>query len=166
MNRVFLIFLALLVGCGSGNEPPEGYVEECYGGDWKENMVGISPAYSVVLDIEKREWPKLTSLFKEFSAEHELKYFDGSKESKSLSMLYLSACSKDGLWLHADKRDWSFEGQEDHSPLPLMINVHIYSNENKWKHIPESIDSILKKTWPSSVNAEHGYKSTLKNSLL
>lgn len=166
MTRVFLIFLALLVGCGSGNEPPEGYVEECYGGDWKKNMVGISPAYSVVLDIEKKEWPKLTSLFKEFSTEHELKYFDGSKESKVLSMLYLSACSKDGLWLHADKRDWSFEGQEGYSPFPLMINVFIYSNEKKWKHVPESIDSILKKSWPSSVNAEHGYKPTLKNSLL
>ncbi|PCJ45874.1 MAG: hypothetical protein COA99_03805 [Moraxellaceae bacterium] len=129
-------------------------------------MVGIIPAYSVVLDIEKKDWPKLTSLIKEFSKDQGLRYFDGSQESKSLSMLYLSACSQKGLWLHADKRNWNFEGQEDHSPLPLMVSVHIYSNNLEWKHIPKDIDVLLKNTWPDSVNAEHSYQSTLKNSLL
>jgi hypothetical protein len=166
MSKFLLILLVVLVGCSSENEPPEGYIDECYGGDWQQNMVGINPTYSVVLDIEKKDWPKLTALFKRFSNEHGLKYFDGSEETSALSMVYISACSNNGLWLHADKRIWSFDGQKDHSPLPLMVSVHIYSNVQNWKHIPKAIDSMLKNTWPNSVNSEHGYKSTLHNSLL
>jgi hypothetical protein len=166
MKNVILALIVLLSGCGSGNEPPVGYIDECYGGDWNKNMVGRSPSYSVVLDLEKKEWPKLALLLKEFSVNHGLRYFDTSQESESLSMISVSACSKNGLYLHADKRIWNFDGKESHSPLPLMVDVTIYSREKEWESIPDKLNEILVKEWPDLVNSEHGYKSSLQNSLI
>ncbi|MCT7359924.1 hypothetical protein [Thalassolituus pacificus] len=166
MNRSLFIFLLFLGGCGSGNEPPKGYIEACYGGDWNEKLVGKTPAYSAVIDVQKDQWPKLKVVLEKLAFDNNLEYFDSSEESKNLSMLYISACSNKGLWVHFDKRVWSFEGSDPHSPLPLIASVYIYDNEEIWKSIPEALDGLLKLNWPSAVNTNHSYESSLKNSLL
>lgn len=166
MRRATILLAGLLAACGSGREPPEGYVEACYGGDWNKYMVGKSPVYSVILDIDKSEWHKLATFLQAYSSREGLTHFDTSEESNALSMLYISLCSEHGLWVHADKRIWHFEGREEHSPLPLMVSVVVYANPDKWAHVPSDLDSELKKMWPGKVNSEHGIESSLRNSLL
>jgi hypothetical protein len=166
LQKVIIIFVVLLVGCGSGREAPEGYVEACYGGDWKKYMVGESPIYTVTLDIDKAEWHKLTGIFQTYSNLKEIKFFDLSEESEGLSMLFLSLCSENGLWVHADKRIWSFDGEEDTSGLPLMVSVIVYANPEKWSQVSSEIDAELKKVWPKKVNSDHGIESSLRNSLM
>lgn len=166
MNRALFIVLLLLGGCSPENQPPKGYVEACYGGDWNEKLVGKTPVYSAVIDVQKDQWSKLKVVLKKLATDNNLDYFDSSEESKSLSMLYVSACSKRGLWVHFDQRVWSFEGSEPHSPLPLMASVYIYDNEEIWEGIPEALDGLLKSNWPGSVNTKHSYESSLRNSVL
>ncbi|WP_101760129.1 hypothetical protein [Oceanicoccus sp. KOV_DT_Chl] len=167
MNRALFIIVIMfsIVGCDSGNEPPKGYVDSCYGGEWSEKLVGKSPAYSAVIDIQKDQWPKLKGILAQLAKDNELDYFDSSRESETLSMLYVSACSKKGLWVNFDKRVWSFEGGEPHSPLPLMAKVYIYDNVNIWEKIPNDLDNLLRSNWPKAVDTNHGYKSSLQDSL-
>jgi hypothetical protein len=167
MNRVLfiIVFILSVVGCNSENEPPKGYVDSCYGGDWSEKLVGKSPSYSAVIDIQKDQWPKLKGILEKLAIDNDLDYFDSSTESKSLSMFYISACSKKGLWVNFDERVWSFEGGESQSPLPLMAKVYVYDNENIWKQISKDLDNLLRSNWPEAVDTNHGYKSSLQNSL-
>ncbi|TMP81450.1 hypothetical protein CWB73_07660 [Pseudoalteromonas phenolica] len=164
LSSILIVCLSV-AGCGVGNKPPDGYIAECYGGDWQGKMVGQEPSYQVVVDIEQPEWLELAELIEGYAISKELAFFNTSEETKELSMLYMSACSKDGIWIHADKRVWSFEGQEPHSPLPLMVTVVVYDNAEQWIGFVPELDKLLKSKWPDRVDENHGFNSSLKNSL-
>lgn len=50
-------------------------------------MVGKSPVYSVILDIDKSAWHKLATFLQAYSSREGLTHFDTSEESNALSML-------------------------------------------------------------------------------
>jgi len=162
---ILVSLFIFLCGCGFGHEPPEGYIDECYGGNWSKNMVGKSPSYSVVLDLHVSEWNQLKLILKKFSKTENLRFFEDIRLTKSLNMFSVSLCSKEGIWIHADKRIWTVADSPEHIPLPLMINIQIYKNASKWSSISEDLNGLLLKEWPSELNIEHSYKSSYKNSL-
>jgi hypothetical protein len=167
MKSFAIILLSLsLLSCGSGCEMSEGYNDACYGGDFSKSLAGKSPAYSAVLDLEQPHWGKLRSVLKEFSISHELKFFDTGKNTDGLKMFSISLCSQLGIYIHADKRIWSIGDTPKHSPLPLMINVTVYKNENTWTHISKELHDLLLKHWEEELDIEHSWDSSYRNSLL
>lgn len=145
---------------------PEGFNDACYGGDFAKTLAGKSPTYSAVLDLEQPQWEKLNLVLNEFSTSHKLEFFDTGKNTDSLKMFSVSLCSKSGIYIHADKRVWSVSDNSKHSPLPLMISVTIYDNDDKWTEISKELHSILLMHWGSKLNTEHSWKSNFKNSIL
>jgi hypothetical protein len=130
-------------------------------------MVGLTPEYSAVLDIDRPSWARLSHLLKGFAASEELVFFDTSIESGSLSMFYVSACSERGVWIHADKRIWRVNSEDDpHSPLPLMVKVFVYDDPERWKGISERLDDLLRSEWGEEVDTDHEISGSLKSSLL
>ena len=162
---ILVSIFILLCGCGEGRKTPEGYIEECYGGDFSKNMIGKTPNYSVVLDLETSEWEELRITLKNFATEKKLRFFEDIRRNDSLNIFNVSLCSKDGLWINADKRMWTVGDSPEHIPLPLMIRVQVYKNDEKWTSISDSLNSMLIKKWPNDLNTEHGYTSSYKNSL-
>ena len=128
-------------------------------------MIGKTPSYSVVLDLETSEWEELRDTLKSFATEKELRFFEDIRRNDSLYMFNVSLCSKDGVWINADKRIWTIGDSPEYSPLPLMIRAQVYKNEEKWASITDRLNSILVNKWPNVLNAEHGYTSSYKNSL-
>ena len=162
---VLILSLIFLCGCGSGHETPEGYFEECYGGDFSKQMIGKTPNYSAILDLEISEWEELRTTLEIFATENELRFFEDIRRSESLNMFNVSLCSKAGLWINADKRIWTVGDSPEHVPVPLMIRVQIYKNDAKWAAISSNLNSVLRKKWPNELNTEHGYTSSYRNSL-
>jgi hypothetical protein len=162
---ILISFLILLCSCGEGRKTPEGYIEECYGGDFSRNMIGKTPNYSAVLDLETSKWEELRTTLKNFANDNGLRFFEDIRQNDSLNMFNVSLCSKDGLWINADKRIWTVGDSSEHIPMPLMIRVQVYKNTEKWASISDSLNSILAKNWPNDLNTEHGYTSSYKNSL-
>jgi hypothetical protein len=165
MRTLLLFITSLLAGCGSGYPPPEGFVDSCYGGNWNKNMVGKSPTYLVTLDIEQHDWVRLRNILNNYSKEIDVDYFDTSIEKGKTAILSLSVCSKDGLWIHFDKRRYGLE-DPDVATRPMNVSILIYSNPEQWKTVPKKIDELLRNAWPSKVNSDHGMKSTYGSSLL
>ena len=162
---VLISLLVFLCSCGSGHEPPEGYIKECYGGDFSRNMIGKTPNYSAVLDLDVPEWEELKLTLKYFSIEKELRFFEDIRRTESLNMFSVSLCSKDGLWISADKRIWTVGDSPEHIPLPLMVKVQVYKNDTKWTAISESLNNTLNEKWPNDLNTKHEYKSSHRNLL-
>ena len=148
VRKLIVIFFIFLSGCSPGNKPPEGYVEACYGGNFAKNLSGAEPIYSAALDIDDSQWTKLTEIMKVVSDKHGLRFFNDTRHTESLKMISISLCSERGLFLHADKRIWHFEGQKPDSSLPLMVNIFTYRNSESWTDLAKEVDRILSKEWP------------------
>ncbi len=164
MRTISIFILLLLSGCGLGTAT-EGFVDSCYGGNWNKNMVGKSPAYLATLDIEQHEWVRLRNMLNDYAKEIDVEYFDASAEKGKTAILSLSACSRDGLWVHFDKWRYGLE-DPDVATRPMIVSISIYSNPDRWEAVPQQIDELLRKAWPSKVNSDHGIKSSYANSLL
>ncbi|MEO2265809.1 hypothetical protein V1358_00490 [Pseudoalteromonas sp. YIC-656] len=108
---------------------------------------------------------RIKDYLKNFATEKELRFFEDIRRDDSLNMFNVSLCSKDELWINADKRIWAVGDSPEHIPVPLMIRVQVYKNDEKWTSISESLNSILINKWPNDINTEHGYTSSYKNSL-
>ncbi|MEI8648117.1 hypothetical protein P4S73_09725 [Paraglaciecola sp. Hal342] len=108
---------------------------------------------------------RVKNYLKNFANDNGLRFFEDIRQNDSLNMFNVSLCSKDGLWINADKRIWTVGDSSEHIPMPLMIRVQVYKNTEKWASISDSLNSILAKNWPNDLNTEHGYTSSYKNSL-
>ena len=162
---IVILLTIFLSSCGSGHETPEGYIEECYGGDFSKNIIGKTPNYSAVLDLDVSEWDALKLALESFAKKKELRFFEDIRRTKSLNMFSVSLCSKNGLWIHADKRIWTVGDSPEHIPMPLMIRVQIFKNDAKWASISDKLNAALVEKWPNELDTEHGYKSSYRNSL-
>ncbi len=162
---ILISFLIFLCSCSEGRKTTEGYIDECYGSDFSKNMIGRTPSYSAVLDLDVSEWDSLKLILESFAKENELRFFEDIRRTKGLNMFSVSLCSKNGLWIHADKRIWTIGDSPEHIPLPLMITVLVYKNEDRWVSISDNLNTLLDAKWPNELNTDHGYTSSYRDSL-
>lgn len=151
MRKFICVVLVFLFGCSPERKPPEGYVESCYGGNFAKNLSGAKPIYSVVLDIDESQWPKLTEILKAVSEKHGLRFFNDTRHTESLRMISISLCSESGLFFIADKRIWNFEGEKRPPPLPLMVNIFTYRNSETWAVLAKEVDRQFQRQWPNEL---------------
>ena len=160
-----LLMLVVTAACGSGNKPPHGYVEACYGGDFSKNLSGTEPLYSATLDIDPSEWAKLSEALRLLSEKHRLKYFNDTRNTESLKMIFVSLCSENGLFMFADRRIWNLENKEWGSP-PLMVNIVAYRNTEQWASFAMEVDKLLREQWPQQINNKPNIEGRLMTSPL
>ena len=165
MHRSAWLLSIALVACGSGEQPPEGYVATCYGGNFTTRLSGTRPIYSATLDIGEAQWPALTQLLTSLAEKHRVRLFKDTRHTEALRMISISLCSEEGLFMNADKRIWTKEDKQFNA-LPLMVNVFAYDNPERWNTFARDLDSALSQQWPRELNNKPNISTQLMNSLL
>ena len=154
-SRYFLAPLTAcwLWGCTPQYPPPAGFVDACYGGDFKEKLDGATPKFTMQIRATPADWPKVAQRFESFGSSHGLSYFDTSVTDVSgLRMLNVHLCSPKGLWLFADKRLWE-NGPRDNAPDEMPIFLYVYDSSLDWAKIAHQFEQSFN-DWPGDVKSE------------
>jgi hypothetical protein len=150
--RVSAVVVALLAtclcnACGAGYPPPEGYVEACYGGDFRANLMNGEPRkFEMRVAAEESTWPELRSRLVAVAVAHELEVFDTSMAPQGLRMFEVSLCSSKGLWVYADRRIWE-RGPPEHEPGMVVIVLRQYKTTYDWRPVAAALEASLG-DWP------------------
>jgi hypothetical protein len=138
-----LISFAIL-GCEPEYPPPEGYVESCYGGDFREKLAGSKPELLIELELGVEHWPKLKGQLEKIAKENNVRFFFDDREYGGLTMFNASLCSEDGLFMNVDKRIWA---NSSVSKLPMMLTIYTYKNQSAWVFFTEKLKSSMETNW-------------------
>ncbi len=165
--RAFLsTVLLLLAACGSGEPAPAGYVDACYGGNFSKALAGRTAFLTADVDIPESDWPKLATLMNKAAANGGVSYFNDTRHNEGLSMILVSLCSPDGLFLMADKRVWKDSEKVLFPDSPVLITAYAYKNEATWLPFAGNLIETLKREWPDRVTVPSKRTAGLKNSQL
>ena len=154
------IFALAIVSCEPDYPPPEGYVEECYGDNFGKYLAGHSPKYHVLLNIETQQWPELRMQLEALSKQLEVVFFYEDRFPNS-ELFIASLCSKAGLYMHADKRIWESDREEQRQE-PMSISIYAYHESFDWKPFVETVHSSLIQAWADSLILDHQIKESLQ----
>jgi len=116
-------------GCGKPNyPPPEGFVESCYGGDFKKYRDGNGPRLSIRIPMNESDWPHLTESLKQFGVQQNLDFFDTTLRLSYAHVLGLSVCSPKGLDIYASDDVWKSHPEADFDPGYTTVFLYTYKN--------------------------------------
>jgi len=135
--------LISLVACEPANPPPQGFVEECYGSDFREFHAGKTAEYGFAVESFEEDWPDLKSKLMEFAEKKGLTTFDTSTYAKHIRTIELHVCSQDGLWIAADQRNWLEGPSVEPDPGNVRITVNTYSKQYDWAQLSEDLERFL-----------------------
>jgi hypothetical protein len=166
MKVLWYLPLALLASCsGSGTAPP-GYIEACYGGDFGKTLVGQAPLFSGQLNIAESQWPRLTQVLVDISNRRQLKFFKDTRDGPDLRMINVSLCSRDGLFMYADRRIFLDGKGRVIIDNPLTVAVFAYKDRGTWTAFSKELKDALDAEWPGRLTSDPHVQIQLKNSLL
>src|SRR5882672_2785037 len=138
---VLALVATLATGCKPQYPPPPGYVDECYGGDFRRHLNGLTPKVSVWVTADPGQWPQVKGRLKSVGSSQNLRYFDTSVTDMSgLQMIGVSLCSSRGAYVYADKRLWK-DGPSDDDPHRVRIDIYQYSDKFNWSDTLKSIEA-------------------------
>jgi hypothetical protein len=153
-STVALVVTCLCNACGAGYPPPDGYVEACYGGDFRANLMNGEPRkFEMRVAAEESKWPELRERLVAVAAAHGLETFDTSMASPGLRMFEVSLCSRKGLWVYADKRIWE-KGPPDREPGIVVILVSQYKTTYEWQPIASALTAAFE-DWPGKAEGKY-----------
>jgi hypothetical protein len=123
----FLFAASSILGCGQpAHPPPEGYVESCYGGDFKKYHDGNGPRLSIRFPLTESQWPDLSESLRQFSAQQHLDFFDTGLRLDYAHVLELSVCSANGVLIYAADDVW--KGKPDFDPGYTTVVLYTFKN--------------------------------------
>jgi hypothetical protein len=117
-----------MLGCGPTYPPPEGFVESCYGGDFKKYHDGNIPRISIRIPMTESQWPDLEESLKQFSIEQKLDFFDTSLRLDHAHVLGLNVCTERGVEIRAADSVWKSEPRADYDPGYTTVLLYSFKN--------------------------------------
>ena len=127
--------------CGAGYPPPDGYVEACYGGDFRANLMNGEPRkFEMRVAAEESRWPELRNRLVAVAAAYKLEVFDTSMAPPGLRLFEVSLCSPKGLWVYADRRIWE-KGPPEHEPGMVVIVLNQYKTTYDWQPVASALEA-------------------------
>jgi hypothetical protein len=118
----------LMAGCKPSYPPPDGFVESCYGGDFKKHLDGSIPRISIRIPLTESQWPDLAESLRQFSTQQNLDFFDTSLKLDHAHVLGLSVCSARGLQIHAADAVWKSTTRGDGDPGYTTVLLYSFKN--------------------------------------
>ena len=166
MKVLWYLPLVLLAACSGASTAPPGYIEACYGGDFDKTLVGQAPLFSGQLNISESEWPRLAKVLLDISNRRQLKFFNDTRDEPDIRMINVSLCSRDGLFMYADRR--IFLDGKGHVTMdsPLTVAVFAYKDRDVWTAFSNELKKALDAEWPGRLTSDPHVQIRLKNSLL
>jgi hypothetical protein len=126
---LLLLAAASVPGCGQpSHPPPEGFVESCYGGDFKKYLDGSGPRIAIRIPMTESVWPDLTESLRQFGAQHQLDFFDTSLRLNHAHVLGVSVCSPKGLDIYAADEVWKSDPKADGDPGFTTVFLYTYKD--------------------------------------
>ena len=146
--------LILLSACGAGYPPPDGFVDACYGGDFRTRLVdGGTLQFKMIIPATEGQWPELAAKLGEVAKANDLQVFDTSIARSGIRTFEVSLCTPKGLWVYADKRIWT-EGTPDRDPAHVPITLTQYEATYEWKPVAAALLNEFKE-WPGGIRSEY-----------
>lgn len=161
-----LALTPFLASCGGSASAPPGYIDACYGGDFSRNLTNKAPILVALLDIPDDQWPRLTEILQGIGSRHGLEIFNDTRREQYLSMLSISLCSSQGVFVLVDRR--VFRDTKGHviSSSPLTLQMYAYRNEKSWGELAQELEATLKTAWPGKFDVKQSADTHLRDSLL
>ncbi len=153
-----LVLAIFASACSPSYPPPEGFVDACYGGDWQENMVGLSPVYSADLNITDENAVDFRKVFADVADGFPVEHFDVGDKFGGVRPIDIDICSENGLFISAIKLGHSTGTEE------VMIDVFVYKPDYEWQPIVESIESAINARWPDQLDTSPTRTTNLRKS--
>jgi len=147
-----------LVACEPAFPPPPGFVEACYGGDFRKHLVGTRAKRLIVVKASESDWPRLASDLRHAGEQLGLEVFDTSVTLDHVHTIAIHLCSKNGIWISADQRKWLGE----HAAAPnahrdftaVEISVNPYKDRDfDWLRVSDALAKILERSWVITVSS-------------
>jgi hypothetical protein len=148
------ISLCALTACGAGYPPPDGYIDACYGGDFRAKIMGAGTLqFTMRIAATESQWPELASKLGVVGRAHGLQVFDTSMTPAGLRIFEVSLCTPRGLWVYADKRIWA-QGPPDHDPDHVSVILYQYDAAYDWEPVAAALLNEFK-DWPGNIKSEY-----------
>jgi hypothetical protein len=156
MKQRWVLLMSLsLAGCGPANPPPPGYVESCYGGDFRKHIEGSIPKRVITVKASESDWPRLARDISAAGRALGLDVFDTSATLNHVRTIEIHLCSKSGIWISADQRIWTGKNAEEANRFrnfgEVEITVNLYKRDFDWARVSDELARMLGKSWQVSV---------------
>ena len=148
----------VLAGCGPVNPPPPGYVEACYGGDFRANIEGTRASQFIIVEAKESDWPRLAQDLSAAGQKLGLEVFNTSAHFDHVRTIEVHLCSKDGIWISADQRIWTGKNAEaanagkNFGEVPIRVNP--YKPDYDWTRVSTELVRMLADSWKVEVRSE------------
>lgn len=111
--------------------------------------------YAVKLAIRESERNRLSAALREFSAEHDLQFFDFQRKSPGFPLRRMAALSPRGLDLHVDMiiGNSSAMGKVP-TPSSVILVAGTFANHDEWPPVLRALDTMLRVQWPDETGPE------------
>lgn len=152
--RFFIGLLCRIIGIDIRSYSKDGYEEAIAGSELSGTTQVGARGYSVQLLINEADKYKLSSLFREFAASHDLRFFDFRQGSKRLLIRRLVLFSPRGLHIHADMIALENPASQRRPTSPMMLVAATFANHDDWQPIIRDLDSQLRAQWPEETGPE------------
>ncbi len=123
-----------------------------------DGRTSVGSKMNIDLYIEREDWPKLTALFKQFSASHAMSFRDFSESRPGVvEVLALSACTEEGTVIETNEQRWA---SRHYGPIfpgwGVLIGVYYVGNGNSWQSVADDFLESLRSEWPGKVRFRDG----------
>lgn len=139
--------LSLLLTAGALALPTITQDRTCHN-MFRDGRTSVGPRVNIVLQISSDDWPRLTQLFRDFSAAHGLSFRDSSRMSPGVvQVLGLSLCNERGVNIVALEQIWH---QTVSVPAKDGVTLGIYElhEGSGWQRLARDFIARLQSTWP------------------
>jgi hypothetical protein len=152
-----LVVSVTFAGCEPARPPPAGYVEACYGGDFRKNIEGTAPKRYIVVSATESDWPRLARDLTAAGRVLGLEVFDTSVTEEDIHTIEIHLCSKNGIWISADQRKWqgtyAESGNRFRNFSEVEITVNPYGKNFDWMPVSDELARTLGRSWQVNVQA-------------
>jgi hypothetical protein len=124
----------------------------------RDGRASAAPQIEIDLDIKPEDWPRLSSLFNEFSRTHGMLFRDLSENQPHvLKALSLSICNSAGQVISVEDLRWASNHYVSSMPgYGVPINIFNLNGRAGWRSIARQLVDTLDNQWPGKVRFRDG----------
>jgi hypothetical protein len=145
-----LAILSLVLTAGAFALPTITKDRTCHN-MFRDGRRSVGSQVRIVLEVAGDDWPRLTQLFRDFAAAHELSFRDSSRASPGVvQVLGLSLCNDRGVNIEAIEQIWQHAGS-----MPardgVLLGIYELHDGSGWRSLARELVAQLQSTWPQKL---------------
>jgi hypothetical protein len=125
---------------------------------FRDGRTSASTKVNIDLDVMPQDWPRLATLFQQFSSSHHMSFRNSSETRPNVvEILGLSACNEEGQVVLALEQRWA---SRNYSPLSpgrgVAIGIYDVGDGAGWQPLGWDLVALLDSEWHGKVRFRDG----------